>query len=139
VEKESKKKMKRSSKAIVLSVLLISFGFEYAAGTPSQIPHKQVSAVETQGWLATGGAGGVQDKGNASENSTGSEYRLEGLEDQVRLISKISESESAETSKNDLAGESMSTNAISEPTAMLLFACALIGMASVGRKRSLKR
>jgi hypothetical protein len=125
VENKSNQKLKRFSKVIGLSVLLVFFVSGYAAGTPHQIGTSDFSTATGQDLY--------------SENSTRSIHSFARLEDHLEIFPKISGSESAEKNMNGLVGDTTNTNTVPEPSTMLLFASAVLGMATIGRKKFLKR
>ena len=67
------------------------------------------------------------------------EHSFAKLEDKIQLFSRVFEFASAEKTNSDPSGESMRANVVPEPPTMLLFAFAIIGMASIGRKKFLKK
>lgn len=133
-EKRLGNKSRKFSRIVTLSFLLTFVWVEGALGTSNEFSLNHSANAMPQGSFAIEA---VRHKQNPTAKPVWSDVRFAKLEDQAGSFSKVSAS--AKTRINEPAGKSSGTNAVTDLPAMLLFASALIGMASIGRKRFLKK
>ena len=127
-------KSRKFSRIVTLSFLLTFVWGECASGTPNESSLNLSANAMPQGPFAIEE---VRHKENPRVKPVWSNVRFAMLEDQAGSFSK--ESAFVRTRVNDSAGKASGTNTVTDLHAMLLFASALIGMASIGRKRFLKK
>lgn len=135
-----KKKTNQTSKKpyliLALSLLVLFVWLEGVLGTPYQASLSQTSSSNVQD---LSGIGTVPVTNNPISKSAWSVDASAEPHGQVWLSSNVSASAPAKVDNKNFLDESTGSTAVPEPPSMLLFASALIGLASIGRKRFLKK